>query len=352
MIESGFEHAVCCGRRGAGAGSGRREPFALPGTTRKYARDRLVDVKHVRLDLAVDPATRTIAGTATHTVVAIADPCERVVLDAAELTIDGVKDPAGKPLSFEHRDGALTIRLAKPLRAGAETSVAVAYHGAPRRGLYFIAPDAGYPKKPLQAWTQGQDEDARYWFPCFDTPNEKASTEVVVTSPSKYTTLSNGALVGTTNDAAKGTTTWHWRMEIPQVSYLVTLVVGEFDRVDLPSEGPPLYVLVPKGRAKDAVRCLGRTGAMVKAFSERFGVAYPYEKYAQAVVADFIFGGMENTTATTLTEYALYDERAGLDYDADDLIAHELGHQWWGDLLTCRDWSHAWLNEGFATWSE
>ena len=113
-----------------------------------------------------------------------------------------------------------------------------------------------------------------------------------------------------------------------------------------------LYALVPKGSAKQGAKCLGRTGDMVKTFSEKFGVAYPYEKYAQAVVADFIFGGMENTTATTLTEYALYDDRAALDYDADDLVAHELGHQWWGDLLTCRDWSHAWLNEGFATFCE
>ena len=354
MFEAEFHHAVCCGRRGAGfgAGLGRREPFAFPGTSRKYARDRLVDVKHVRLDITVDPAERKIAGSATHTVAALADGCDHVVFDAVELTIDGVKDGNGKALAFEHTDGALTVRLAKPLATGAEAVLAVAYHGSPRRGLYFIAPDDGYPKKPLQAWTQGQDEFARYWFPCFDYPNEKATTEVVVTVPSKYTTLSNGALVGKTDGAKKGTTTWHWRMAIPHVSYLVTLVVGEFDHVELKGDQVPLYALVPKGSARQAERCFARTGDMVKAFSEKFGVAYPYEKYAQVVVADFIFGGMENTTATTLTEYALYDERAALDYDADDLVAHELGHQWWGDLLTCRDWSHAWLNEGFATFCE
>src|SRR5213076_797811 len=114
----------------------------------------------------------------------------------------------------------------------------------------------------------------------------------------------------------------------------------------------PLTYLVPKGREADGKRTFGRTPDMIAYFSELTGVTYPYEKYAQVVVSDFIFGGMENTTATTLTEYALYDERAGLDYDADDLVAHELGHQWWGDLLTCRDWSHAWLNEGFATYCE
>ena len=349
-MSEAFEHHLCCGRS-AGVSGGRREPFAFPGTVRKYARDRVVDVRHVRLEVAVDPAQRRIAGVATHTVAAIADGCASLVLDAAELTVDGVTGGDGKALAFEHVDGALTIRLPRALAAGETADVAVAYHGEPRRGIYFVGPDEGYPDKPTQAWTQGQDEDARYWFPCFDYPNEKASTEVVVTAPSKYTTLSNGALVGK-RPGPRGTTVWHWKMEIPQVSYLVTLVVGELDEVALGDGTPPMYALVPKGRAADGARCLGRTPDMMRLFSERFGVAYPYEKYAQAVVADFIFGGMENTTATTLTEYALYDERAGLDYDADDLVAHELAHQWWGDLLTCRDWSHGWLNEGFATWAE
>ena len=356
MLGSGSFHETCCGRLSAsgalGARGARREPFAFPGTSKKYSRDRVVDVRHVRLELTVDPARRFIEGVARHTVAAIATGCDQVVFDAVELTIDGVTDASGRTLSFEHVDGALTVRFAKHLKAGEEQTVSVAYHGAPRRGIYFIAPDEGYPKKPLQIWTQGQDEDARAWFPCFDYPNEKATTEMVVTVPSRYTTLGNGALLEKTAGAVKGTTTWHWKMAIPHVTYLVTLVVGEFDEVKLPGEGVPLTALVPPGQAAQALACLGRTHDMVRCFSERFGLAYPYEKYAQAVVADFIFGGMENTTATTLTEYALYDERAALDYDADDLVAHELAHQWWGDLLTCRDWSHAWLNEGFATWCE
>src|SRR5687767_14456650 len=344
MSEFCGEHESGCGRRGAGVGLGAREPFAFPGTTRKYSRDRVVDVRHVRLDVAVDPAHRKIAGTARHSVAAIADGCDRFVLDAAELTIDAVTDGAGKRLAFDHVDGALTVTLDKPLAAAERAEVVVAYHGSPRRGLYFVAPDDGYPDKPLQAGTQGQDEDSRHWFPCFDYPNEKASTEVVVTTPSRFTTLSNGALVEK-KPAGHGTTTWHWRMAIPQVAYLVTLVVGEFDEIALGEAGVPLYGLVPKGAGKDGERSLGRTAEMMRLFSKRFGVPYPYEKYAQVVVADFIFGGMENTTATTLTEFALYDDRAALDYDADDLIAHELAHQWWGDLLTCRAWSHAWLNE-------
>lgn len=362
------EHGGCgaCASGGAGASFGghrraAREPFAFPGTLRRYARDRVVDVVHTRLDVTVDPAVRRIAGAARHTVTGIAPGADgrgtdRLTLDAAELTIEAITDGAGRPLAFEHVDGTLVVRLASPLAPGATADVVVAYHGAPRRGLYFIGPDEAHPDKPVQAWTQGQDEDSRYWFPCFDYPNEKASVEVVVTSPSKYLTLSNGALIARTK-GPKGTTVWHWRMASAQVAYLVTLVVGEFDEVDLGvfrrgTDDVPLTALVPKGRAEEGARCFARTMEMVRHFSQRFGVPYPYEKYAQVVVADFIFGGMENTTATTLTEYALYDERAALDYDADDLLAHELAHQWFGDLLTCRDWSHGWLNEGFATWAE
>src|SRR5262245_55685716 len=154
MSEAGFHHGMCCGRQGAGMGSGAREPFAFPGTTRRYARDRLVDVKHIRLEVAVDPEKRRIAGVARHTVAPINDGTDKVVFDAVELTIEKVTDEKGRSLAFEHVDGALTVRLAEPSAAGTETTISIAYHGSPRRGLYFIGPDEGYPDKPVQAWTQ------------------------------------------------------------------------------------------------------------------------------------------------------------------------------------------------------
>jgi aminopeptidase N len=344
---------TCCGGRGLLAG-GRREPFALPGTSRRYSRDRVVDVRHVRLEVAVDLERKTIEGVARHTVSALNDGTARVTFDAAELTILGVTDEGGKALRHEYAGGQVVAHLGRPLAAGEETTVSVAYRGSPRRGLWFVGPDEHAPKKPLQAWTQGQDEDSRYWFPCFDYPNDKATTEVLATVDSRFTAVSNGALVAKADGPRPGTTTWHWRLGTPHVSYLVTLAIGEFEEVSLGDRPVPLVAYVPKGpgRAAEARRSLGRTAEMVACFGERFGVAYPYEKYAQVVVHDFVFGGMENTSATTLTEYALYDERAALDYEVDDLVAHELGHQWFGDLLTCRDWSHAWLNEGFATYCE
>jgi aminopeptidase N len=348
------ERLLSCGHRSHLHGvlaRGAREPFALPGTTARFAPDRTADVRHSRLEVRLDPHRRFLAGTVRHTLSALDEGVETVTLHADELEVNRVTDGEGKPLAFTHQGGRLTIRLAAPLGLGRETTVVVEYEGAPRRGLYFIQPDEDYPAKPYQVWSQGQDEDSRYWFPCFDHPCEKASSELLARVPERYRVVSNGALVGQESHG-DGTVTWHWRQTLPHSAYLITLVVGEFDEVVLKAGPVPLTVYVPPGRAARAEAVFGRTVKMMEVFERRFGVSFPWEKYAQVVVEDFVFGGMENTSATTLVDLALYDERAALDYDADDLIAHELAHQWWGDLLTCRDWSHAWLNEGFATWSE
>ncbi len=350
-MTTAHREGFCCGRRSAGLGLGGREPFAFPGTTRRYAPDRSADIRHTLIEITLDPAVVHIAGRVSHTVTALHDDTTTLALHADELTITGAETESGAALRFEHVGEGLTVHLAEPLKAGAETTVRISYEGTPRRGIYFISPDSGYPDKPVQAWTQGQDEDSRFWFPCFDHPSEKMSTELRARVPAKYTVVGNGALVGkeTQDD---GTIIWHWKQAIPHSAYLVTLAVGEFDELVLEGGDVPLTAYVPHGTRALAERAFGRTAAMIACFEEHYGVRYPYEKYAQVVVEGFICGGMENTSATTLFDVVLYDYRAALDFDMDDLVAHELAHQWWGDLLTCRDWSHAWLNEGFATWSE
>jgi len=202
----------------------------------------------------------------------------------------------------------------------------------------------------VQVWTQGQDEDSRYWFPCFDSPHEKATSEVKVTVPAAMFALSNGSLIS--DQTTGGKRTLHWRLDVPHSCYLIMLAVGDFAAVETKWRDVPVVYYVARGSEAAAERTLARTPQMLELFSQRFGVAYPYPRYSQVFVADFIFGGMENTSATTLTDTVLLDERAAIDYDIDALVSHELAHQWFGDLVTCRDWGEGWLNEGFATYAE
>ncbi len=340
----------CGGHFGAaGYGAAAQRPFALPGDQPHYARDRAVDVRHITLEIAIDPKAKRIEGTARHTFAPINDGLTQLEFDAVEMEIGAVR-LEGSDLPFSYDGARLRIDLGGPRNAGEELTVAIAYSAEPRRGLYFVGPDEGYPDKPLQVWSQGQDEDSRHWFPCFDFPNQLATSEVLVTVPDPLTAVSNGELVSV--EERDGLRTYHWRQSTPHVAYLLSVAAGDFAEIIDQVDGVPVQYYLPKGREEDGRRALGRTPEMVRFFSERIGIPYPYAKYAQVVVNDFIFGGMENVSATTLTDSILQDERAHPDYvDAGDgLVAHELAHQWFGDLLTCRDWAHGWLNEGFATY--
>ncbi len=328
-----------------------RRAFQPEHVEPKWPRDRVADIKHVRLEVALDFERKEIAGTASHRLAAITDGITTLEFDAAEMTVTRMR-AGSKPASFDLDDGKLFVTLPAPLKAGEEVEVAIDYHARPRRGLYFVGPDEGYPNKPVQAWTQGEDEDSRFWFPCYDYPNDRTTSEVIATVPENFTAISNGALIATRADVAKRTRTFHWRHDVPHSVYLMTLAAGEFAVIeDKAGEVPVQYYCQP-GREDDARRAFGNTPRMIEFFARRIGVPYPYAKYAQVAVNDFIFGGMENTSATTQTADTMHDERAHLDFKSDPLVAHELAHQWWGDLLTCRDWAHAWLNEGFATYFE
>ena len=328
-------------------------PFVPAETPLRYAPDRPVRVLHIHLDVELDFAARAIAGTATLTLAARAALLTRIELDAVDMQISTVTLGGKRVTGWTYDHRRLTIPLATSPAAGTELTVAVRYRAEPRRGLYFLAPDADDPTRPEQCWTQGQDEDARCFFPCIDAPTEKSTSEIVCTAPSDKQVLSNGDLLSR-EPAGKQRTRWHYKLSSPHSSYLLTLVCGDFAEFKSRAKqtGVEVHGFAPKDRKKDAERTLGKTAAMIDFFSQRIGVRYPHKRYSQIFVADFIFGGMENTTATTLTDQAIIDDRAALDHDVDDLVAHELAHQWWGDLVTCRDWSEAWLNEGFATYFE
>lgn len=326
----------------------------MPGDKPHWARDRVVDVKHIRIDIAFDIDARKVIARCATTFAPINDGVEQVEFDAVEMTIHRVTDANGTDLPYEYSDNKLRIRLPQPAKAGEDITAVIAYECRPRRGLYFTLPDEGYPQRPVQIWTQGEDEDNRHWFPCFDFPNEKQTSELHATVPEDFFVLSNGVLEGVDHAPAAKTKTYHWRQHIPHVAYLISLVAGVFSEVRVDSAGMPVLYYQTPGREEDAKRAWGRTPLMLQFFNEKIGVPYPYEKYATIAVADFIFGGMENTSATTMTDRLLHDERAHPDmvFPCDGIAAHELAHQWFGDLLTTRDWANAWLNEGFATYFE
>jgi len=327
--------------------------FSPPGTPLRFSADRPFRVLHVRLEVDLDLIGKSLAGAATVRIEARRDQLDVVTLDAVEMTIEAVAFEGNALTAFDYDGEKLRLPLPRPLGRGESAAVTVTYRAKPRRGLYFIGPDAAHPDRAPQCWTQGQDDDSRYYWPCVDAPNEKAPMEVIAMAPSGNFLLSNGDLRDR-QDLPNGRTRWHYVLDFPHPPYLVTIVCGPF--VELGDRAPETSVDVlyfaPPGREADARRTFARTPRMIDFFSARIGVPYPHRRYSQITVPEFIFGGMENTTAATLTDHILLDERAALDHDMDGLISHELAHQWWGDLLTCREWPEAWLNEGFATYFE
>jgi aminopeptidase N len=332
------------------AGYGPRA-FAMPGDKPRYAPDREYAVKHIFIDVALDFTNKQVNGTTSTTLAAVNDGLTTLTFDAAEMQVQAVW-LSDNSLSFRQEANKLRIDLVQPAKAGEDFTLSIDYSSRPTRGLYFIAPEPQYPNKVTHVWSQGQDTDNHFWIPCYDAPNQKSTTELRVVVSEDMFALSNGALVETTHDAAAKTKRYHWRQQIPHSSYLITLAAGPFSEIaDQWQDIPVPYYVLP-GREAEARVSLTNTPQMIEFFSAKIGVRYPYEKYATVCVQDFISGAMENTTATTLTEYTLHDERAHQDFTSDPLLAHELAHQWFGDLSTYRDWSNGWLNEGFATYFE
>jgi aminopeptidase N len=339
------ERCACAAARG---------PFSLAGTERQYERSRPYRVDHLFVDLALDFDTKSVRGRAVLDFSRVAPRADSLQVDAVGFELESVRVDGGsgfEPAAFSY-DGDTIVVQGLPERG----QLRIDYRAEPKRGLYFLAPDEQVKHRPVQAWTQCQDEDARHFIPCVDKPHVKMTTELSATVPHGFQVLSNGELI---SSETRGKVPWTYRFKLdqPHPSYLLTLVVGHFDIVEdrpaqLAGREIPVKYLVPVGHAGSAQRSLGETPNMLEFFSKRFGVDFPWQRYSQVVVSDFIFGGMENTTATTLYEHVLLDERAALDVTSCDLVAHELGHQWFGDYVTCRDWSHAWLNEGFATYCE
>ena len=325
--------------------------FELPGAKPHYNPDRPGQVEHIFLDLTLDIPNQSYEGTCSIQIKPVRSGIDRFTFDAVNLIINSVT-VAGAPQHFDYDGEQLQVQLTEPTEAGEIVTVAIAYRvKKPQRGLYFIAPDKHYPNKPVQVWTQGEDEDSRFWFPCFDYPGQLATSEIRVRVPKNLIAISNGELVKT--QEGKDFKIFHWHQKQVHPTYLMTLAVGDFAELRDEWNGKPVTYYVEKGKEAEARISMGKTPRMIEFFSEKYGYAYPFPKYAQVCVDDFIFGGMENTSTTLLTDRCLIDERAAIDNrNTESLVAHELAHQWFGDLVVIKHWSHAWLKEGMASYSE
>ncbi len=328
----------------------QRQPFELPGAKPHYNPDRPGQVNHIFLDLIIDIPRQSFQGSCQITLTPIRQGISSLTLDAVDLNInsvfiEGISQP------FDYDRSLLTIHLLQPT-TDKPIILTINYQvNQPQRGLYFIGPDEYYPDKPMQVWTQGEDEDSRFWFPCFDYPGQLATSEIRVKIPQPYIAISNGELISV--EPVGEDRIYHWSQKQIHPTYLMTLAVGDFAELCDSWNGVPVTYYVEKGREEEGQRSMGKTPRMIEFFSQKFGYPYPYPKYAQVCVDDFIFGGMENTSTTILTDRCLIDQRASIDHTwTESLVAHELAHQWFGDLVVIKHWSHAWIKEGMASYSE
>lgn len=315
-----------------------------------YDRSHDYDLVHQRIEVRdFDWDSTSFRGRVATTLVSRRAGLDSVVLDMGHLLrATSVTSPAGAALRYSTHGDSIVVFPARAAASGDTVRFTIAYDGKVRNGegLTFIEPE-GRAHRPRQIWSQGEAMENHKWFPTYDFPNDKATWELVATVPGGYTAVSNGRLVSDTRGAG-GTRTQHWRMERPNSTYLVSLVVAPLVKVHDTWRGRPVDYYVYREDSARAMPLFHVTPDMMEVYSRLTGVDYPWSKYAQTTVADF-FGGMENVSATTLVDW-LPDRRAYADrpWFQYILIPHELAHQWFGDYVTTADWSHIWLNEGFA----
>lgn len=324
----------------------------LFGTDSLARPSKSVDVQHYKLELTFDRTNRKVSGVATVSLLPLRARLDSFWLHATNLDVQSVQTPGKKSLRFTNSGEELTIHLDRPRTFDDTVTVVIHYSAFPKKGLYFLSPDSTNPKRHAQIWTQGEDMDNRHWFPCWDFPNDMATSEVIASVPDSWSLLSNGKLLGVQHDRKNKTKTFHWRQQKPHVAYLIMIAAGEYTVFTEKHRDIPIEYYVYNERAEDGRRSLAATPRVLKFMEEATGCPYPWEKYAQIFIDDFMWGGMENTSAVTLNTSYLIDANGMLDFTADDVIAHEAAHQWFGDLVTCRDWTELWLNEGFANYFE
>ena len=325
------------------------EPSTAATDVRQYAPSREIDILHLALEVTPDFRRRTIAGQVSLRFKPLAQPVQELRLDAADLTVTNVT-ATERIAGWQVTADKVIVTFAVAIPPEKEASVTLGYRAQPERGLYFRTREMGYAPEDEHLWTQGEAIENRYWFPCFDAPNEKFTTEVTCRVPEDMVVLSNGRKVS--EEKSGGLVAVRWLQDKPHVSYLISLVAGHFKKIEVRYRDIPLAFWTAPSEFNEAANSFEGTKDMLAFFEQEIGVPYPWAKYDQVCVQDFVVGGMENTSQTTLTSGTLFTRDTENLRTSQGLVAHELAHQWFGDLVTCKDWSHVWLNEGFATYYE
>lgn len=345
------------------------------------------DIIHTKLEVNFDWTQSRMNGKATIQIKPYFYPTSMLYLNARgmeikklelyestaaseKLAADAPLDPAKKSttVSYTYENDSLKIKLGRLFSAKETYTVVVEYIAKPNeltstggssaitedKGLYFINPTGENPYKMPQIWTQGETQANSVWFPTIDSPNEKMTQEILMTVDEHYTTLSNGSLIKS-EKLPNAKRLDHWKLDQPHSPYLAMMAVGEFKKVtDAPWKDKEVSYYVEKEYEQYAKEIFGDTREMIDFYSNRLGVPYAWPKYAQVVARDYVSGAMENTSATLHGDFMVYQTaREMIDgKKGNSVIAHELFHQWFGDLATCESWSNLSLNESFATYGE
>ncbi len=333
----------------------------LPSGTYRPDRERTYDIIHYKANIKIDWANKKILGESTVRL-RLLKPGTSLSLEAYWLTVTAVKEtPSNKAVKFASTDSTLVITFDRTLRETDTTSVMIQYSATPNAGLYFVDRPEGNRTVPT-IFTYGEGGIHANWLPIYNEPNDKFSSEMIVTVPQQDQAISNGKLLET-KDNGDGTRTFHWYQSLPHSNYLIALFVGEYVPVKLrPAFGQiPIAVWTPPGTEQQANNVFSRTPDMVEFFSNRFSYRFPWDKYDQVAVYDYAIGAMENTSVTGHNDRLLrklgQTEEFGPDFEyfnsnwtQETLISHELAHHWFGDNLTCTSLASIWLNESFASY--
>ena len=317
-----------------------------------FDRVKTYDVQNYIIRVSFDRARKTVFGDTTVQLKPLKDNFNRVELDAADLQFDSVTlEGEDKGLKYKTSGEKIIIDLDRSYTPNEMISLRFRYSTVkPRKGVYFIDAEIedGKTISPAQIWSQGETEEAHFWFPSYDFPDDKATSEEYLTVLKDETAVGNGDQLET-KENADGTKTFHFKMTVPHSSYLTSFVVGSYTKASDSYKNIPLGYYMYPGMEALAQKKYGKTKEMMRVFEELTGVDFPYGKYDQTIVAKFNFGGMENISATTMADTEIFFNS---DDVVEDLVSHELSHSWFGDLVTCRNWAELWLNEGFATYME